>query len=245
MPKPNQKSSRVQPAQDPSALQTEGPPTPALVVGGLTPLTTIDFPGELAAVVFCQGCPWRCRYCQNGHLLPRERAPAPGWQEVRDFLGRRRGLLDAVVFSGGEPTLQAGLLQAMRQVRALGFKVGLHSAGCYPRRLAALLPEIDWLGLDIKALPEDYPALTGAPGSGERAWQSLEAVLSAGVDCEVRVTVHRQLLPDEKLRRLIGRLGDAGAPRVVLQRCRSGQALDPGLPRGGAAWPGGERRRVI
>ncbi|MBI3069525.1 MAG: 4Fe-4S cluster-binding domain-containing protein, partial [Betaproteobacteria bacterium] len=74
-----------------------------LRVGGLVPLTTTDYPGRLAAVVFCQGCPWRCGYCHNPHLLPARRTAPIAWHAVRDFLERRRGLLDAVVFSGGEP----------------------------------------------------------------------------------------------------------------------------------------------
>ena len=95
---------------------------PALRVGGLTPLTTIDYPGELAAVVFCQGCPWRCRYCQNADLLPgRGRNELP-WERVMELLERRRGLLDAVVFSGGEPTLQAALADAVKQVKACEMK---------------------------------------------------------------------------------------------------------------------------
>lgn len=199
-------------------------------IGGLTPLTTIDYPGELAAVVFCQGCPWRCRYCHNTHLL----APEGGdggmaWDEVLAFLGRRRGLLDGVVFSGGEPTLQRGLREAVVQVRRLGFKVGLHTAGCYPRRLQRLLPLLDWVGLDIKALPDDYQALTGVAGSGERAFESLALLRASGVPHELRVTVHQALLDGERLATLIDRLYVPGGVPVVLQACRTDQTLDPTL----------------
>ncbi|MGB5568670.1 MAG: anaerobic ribonucleoside-triphosphate reductase activating protein, partial [Sedimenticolaceae bacterium] len=174
-----------------------------LAVGGVTPLTTIDCPGELAAVVFCQGCPWRCRYCHNSHLLPRGLPSDIAWQGVAALLRRRRGLLDAVVFSGGEPTLQRGLPDAVREVREMGFKVGLHTAGCYPERLDELLPTLDWVGLDIKALPQDYGALTGVPGSGERAFESLQFLIESGVRHEVRVTVHDALLPEGRLRQLL------------------------------------------
>lgn len=208
-----------------------------LQIGGLTPLTTIDYPGELAAVVFCQGCPWRCRYCQNGHLLPRA-APDPiAWPAVLAFLERRRGLLDAVVFSGGEPTLQRGLRDAVAAVRALGYKVGLHTAGCYPQRLAAVLPLLDWVGLDIKALPEDYPALTTVPGSGAHAWDSLDRLVASGVPHEVRITAHGDLLPRDRLDRLIGRVRDAGAAHIVVQRCRTDLTLDPTLAANPADWP--------
>ena len=217
-----------------------------LRIGGVTPLTTIDYPGELAAVVFCQGCPWRCRYCHNGHLLERHHAGAIPWPDVLDLLERRRGLLDAVVFSGGEPTAQTALPAAIDQVRAFGFKIGLHTAGCYPRRLEALLPGLDWVGLDVKALPEDYPELTAVRGSGARAWRSLEALVDSGVDGEVRITVHPELLPEDRLRRLVDALREVGARRVTVQRCRTEQVLDPTLsPNDGGGWSGADRRRAV
>ncbi|HYN76424.1 MAG TPA: anaerobic ribonucleoside-triphosphate reductase activating protein [Lamprocystis sp. (in: g-proteobacteria)] len=202
---------------------------PSLRVGGLTPLTTVDYPGELAAVVFCQGCPWRCRYCHNGHLLASGAAGSVPWGEVRRFLEGRRGLLDAVVFSGGEPTLQTALASAMTEVRALGFKVGLHSSGAYPARLKALLPLLDWVGLDIKALPEEYPAITGVPGSGDRAWASLKSLLAAGVPMEVRTTPLPGQEGPEQLAALKARLATLGVTAHRVQRCRTERMLDPTL----------------
>jgi pyruvate formate lyase activating enzyme len=203
-----------------------------LRLGGLTPLTTLDYPGELAAVLFCQGCPWRCRYCHNGHLLDAEPpADAPRWDAVLAWLSRRRGLLDAVVFSGGEPTAQAALADAIDQVRAMGFRIGLHSGGAYPQRLARVLDRVDWIGLDIKALPEDYPGLTGVEGSGLPAWDSLDLVLASGVAHQVRVTVHPALLPPGRLALLLERLRRHGVADPVLQDCRTGQVLDPKLGR--------------
>jgi pyruvate formate lyase activating enzyme len=157
-------------------------------VGGLAPLTTIDFPGRLAAVVFFQGCPWRCVYCHNPHLIPANAPPALAWEDALAFLERRRGLLDGVVFSGGEPTLQAALPEAMREVRALGFQVALHTAGMYPERLAAVLPLVDWVGLDIKAPRAAYPRITGAPCAGDAVFESLSLILAAGVEHELRCT---------------------------------------------------------
>ncbi|NNH09134.1 radical SAM protein, partial [Cellulomonas fimi] len=88
-----------------------------LAIAGLTPLSSCDWPGRLVATAFLQGCPWRCTYCHNAAILdPRTPGVVP-WSDVRDLLDRRRGLLDGVVFSGGEPTRQAGLVDAARQVR--------------------------------------------------------------------------------------------------------------------------------
>ena len=221
-----------------------------LSVGGLTPLTSLDYPGELAAVIFCQGCPWRCGYCHNPDLLP-SRGPHPvAWGHVMDFLRRRQGLLDAVVFSGGEPTRQRALGAAIDEVRSLGFRIGLHTAGIYPRRLAALLPWLDWVGLDIKALPADYPALTGAPASGVRAWLSLRLLLASGVPLEVRTTLDprgefttssaaRDGDYDSRVTTLMYRLAAAGVLRYALQfaRGRGGPSGPPIMVRPDPAQP--------
>ena len=190
-----------------------------VTVGGLTPLTTIDYPGYLSAVVFLQGCPWRCGYCQNGDLLARNTESTIPWRQVIDFLARRQGLLDAVVFSGGEPTLHRRLDEAMKQVRAMGYRVGLHTAGIYPRRLGNLLPLVDWVGMDIKAAPPDYEGITGVRQSGERAWRSAELILGSGVAHEFRTTVHPDMLDAGKLAALVDALSTIGANTYVIQEC--------------------------
>ena len=122
-------------------------------LGGLTRFSTVDFPGRLAAVLFAQGCPLACRYCHNGHLRERSAAGSHPWQDVVAWLRTRGGLLDAVVFSGGEPTVQSGLAAALAEVRDLGFAIGLHSAGTHPGRLADTLAMIDWILATDRALP--------------------------------------------------------------------------------------------
>jgi len=156
-----------------------------LRVGGLTRLSATDYPDKLAAVVFCQGCAWRCGYCHNPELQPRRGSNEIAWPDVVAFLGRRRGLLDAVVFSGGEPTLQSGLAAAMREVKALGFLVGLHTAGIVPQRLAKVLPLVDWVAMDVKARFDEHERVTGVRGSAGRAKQSRDLILTSGVACEL------------------------------------------------------------
>ena len=189
----------------------------SLRVGGLVPLTSIDYPGELAAVVFTQGCPWRCVYCHNPELLPARGETELFWQQILDFLHSRRGLLDAVVFSGGEPTFQSALPHAIEQVRELGFKIGLHSAGIYPRKLQRLLPLIDWIGLDIKARKNDYQLITRTRDSGNAAWQSAELVIHSGVNHQLRITAHLSWLADNDAQWIRQRLLDMGAKSVVIQ----------------------------
>lgn len=204
-------------------------PAQSLRIGGLTRITTIDYPGELAAVVFCQGCPWRCPYCHNGDLLPARGAASLAWDEVRDLLSQRRGLLDALVFSGGEPTAQQALGSAMSEAREMGFKIGLHTSGAYPERLRRLLPLLDWVGLDIKALPADYARVTGVAGSGEDAWESLSLLLEAGVSMEVRTTVMPGWTPSE-VADIAAALAAAGVTVYALQGCDRRHALDRDLP---------------
>ncbi|QIH08298.1 MULTISPECIES: anaerobic ribonucleoside-triphosphate reductase activating protein [unclassified Pseudomonas] len=202
----------------------------ALRVGGLVPLTTLDYPGRLACVLFCQGCAWRCRYCHNPQLIPPRGLDERPWEQVLEFLRRRQGLLEAVVFSGGEPTLQEGLPDAMAQVRELGFAVGLHSAGIKPEALARALPLADWVGFDVKSLAEDCQAITGVRGSGAANWRSLEYLLQSGVDYECRTTVHWHLVDPARLMLLAERLRQRGVERFVVQWVRTARMLDEDLP---------------
>ncbi len=193
----------------------------ALRVGGFVPFTLTDYPGALAAVVFCQGCPWRCGYCHNPHLFAARGDDERDFARILDWLGTRRGLLDAVVFSGGEPTAQAELPAAIAAVRALGFRVGLHTGGAYPRRLAALLPHVDWVGIDIKAPCTEYEAVTGIADSGASAFASLDLVLASGIAHEIRTTVHPALHPPDALERLARELAERGVARWTLQPFRA------------------------
>lgn len=195
----------------------------ALQVGGLTPFTSIDYPGQLAAVVFVQGCPWRCAYCHNPHLQPRQAEAVRSWPAVRAWLERRVGLVDAVVFSGGEPTMDPGLAGAMADAKALGLAIGLHTAGIYPRRLAQVLPLVDWVGFDVKA-PLSSPRLldhvVGLRTSTPAVRESLLAVRGSGVSFECRTTAHPALLSDDDLLQIGEELAWLGVTRYAVQIAR-------------------------
>lgn len=202
-----------------------------LVVGGMAPLTTVDYPGRLAAVLFCQGCPWRCPYCHNPHLLKRQAAHPVPWDDVRAFLGKRRGFLDAVVISGGEPLLQPAIIDAAVSIKAMGFAVALHTGGSHPARLRQLLPNLDWVGFDAKTAFDAYTGVTGIPGSGEKASRSLAEVMAAGIAYEVRTTVDERLVSRDSLLRLADDLATRQTKTWILQECREGDAADrlPGM----------------
>lgn len=190
-------------------------------IGGITPFTTIDFPGKLAAVLYTQGCVWRCRYCYNSHLWPLEnKSSVVSWEKIQDFLNARKNLLDGVVFCGGEPTLHAGLGNAMRLVKNVGFSVALHTTGMLPEKLSDVLPLCDWVGMDVKAPFEDYEKITCVKDSGTGPRESLKLLLSSGVDYEVRTTFHPDLLSLKDLEKIGSQLAGMGVQNFALQLFR-------------------------
>ena len=179
-----------------------------LTIAGLVPLSTVDWPGRLAATLFLQGCPWRCSYCHNHAILDPRTPGTVAWGEVEDLLRRRRGLLDGVVFSGGEATLQRAIIPAFQEVRALGFRTGLHTGGAFPSRIHDIVssdpggPLVDWVGFDLKAPPEVFEETVGlrsanpnASRAFERSRESFLALARAGVEIELRTTLTPVLAP--------------------------------------------------
>lgn len=201
-------------------------------VGGVTSLTATDFPGRLAAVIFLQGCPWRCGYCHNPHLLARNEPSRVDWADILDFLTKRRGLLDGVVFSGGEPTQQESLLDAVLQVRQMGFQVGLHTGGAYPERLVRLLPFLDWVGMDFKICFDQYPTITRAPHSGDRARESAQLLIASRVSHEFRTTLHPWYHTEDVILRGAEELSALGAKSYFLQEFRPKVCADQRLQDG-------------
>lgn len=199
-----------------------------LSISGITPFTLIDFPEKLSAVLFCQGCTWRCGYCHNRHLQPFSK-PLISWDAVLHFLEERKSFLDAVVFSGGEPLQQKDLNLAIRDIRDMGYKIGLHTAGVYPEGLKKTLPLIDWVGMDIKAPFSKYPTVTRVEDSGRKARRSAEILIQANVSYEFRTTVDPQLLTCEDLSLLVAEIVKLGAKNYVIQPVRHEGKKEEGL----------------
>lgn len=160
-----------------------------MIFGGMQKSSTIDFPGVLCCVLFTRGCDMNCFYCHNRELIPRTGA-ALAEEEVWAFLEKRRGLLDGVVVSGGEPTLQQDLPEALRRIRALGYKTKLDTNGQRPGAVVALWEAglLDYVALDIKALPTEYPAVTGQEGAA--ALKTAKALAWLGAAYELRTTLY-------------------------------------------------------
>lgn len=207
-----------------------------LQIAGLTPMSSVDWPGKFVATVFAQGCPWACPYCHNQAIIDPKIPGVVSWERVEELLGRRRGLLDGVVFSGGEATRQLAVLPAMSRVRELGFEVGLHTAGPYPARLHEILRTglVDWVGIDIKAMPgPHYEAVAGRANAGPKAWESLGEVLDSGVSYEVRLTVYPDGPRDGY--EVASCVKDLGATHFALQQARA-LGTAQGFNAGDAAW---------
>lgn len=192
-----------------------------LEIAGFEPFSACDWPNRLAAVVFLQGCPWRCGFCHNFDIIDPQRPGVVAWETVVDHLENRRGLLDGVVFSGGEPTRQHAVVSAAAQVKEMGYLVGLHTGGAYPKRIEQLIPYLDWVGFDIKAPAGKYAAITGVPGDDSVPLQSLKVLVDAGVDVQVRTTLDPLVLDEDDILEIEEKVFAMGVTDYVVQRVRS------------------------
>jgi pyruvate formate lyase activating enzyme len=184
-------------------------------LGGLVRFTLTDYPGRAAAVVFTQGCNFRCPFCHNGRLLPRDAAADDRWSEraVLSFLQTRAGQLSGLVVSGGEPTLQADLPRFLHRVKALGYAVKLDTNGSRPEVLRQLLCErlLDFVAMDVKAPWEHYARLAGVPVDTDALRASVGLLAQSGIPHEFRTTVVPPLLTDADLADIANAL-PAGSP---------------------------------
>ncbi len=167
-----------------------------MIISGVQRCSTIDFPGSLACVLFAAGCDLDCFYCHNRGLLTG--APALPGETVMGFLERRRGLLDGVVVSGGEPTLQRDLPDFLARLRAMGYRTKLDTNGQRPK--AVPLELVDYVAVDWKAPRQAFPGVCGAGEEGyDRARATLLRLLEAQIPCEARTTLYPGLTGAELL----------------------------------------------
>ncbi len=179
-------------------------------IGGFVKFSLIDYPGKVAAVIFTQGCNFRCPYCHNPQLVYPELFTDPvSFESIFDFLKERRGLLDGVVFCGGEPTLQEDLLEIICKVRSLGYAVKLDTNGSNPDILAKVLPYIDYAAMDIKApFGDAYARVCGVTINDYEIRRSMLLIRAAGLAYEFRTTFDLKYISIEgigKIKKMLGR----------------------------------------
>lgn len=193
-------------------------------IAGMLPLSMIDFPGHLAAVIFTQGCEYQCQYCHNVTLQPFQ----PGnlkVEEILNFLETRKELLDGVVITGGEPLFHEGLGELIDQIQSLGFLIGLHTSGSYPYHLSVVAPKCDWIGFDYKAPMSGYGRITGHGPSGEVAQDALKVLIESKTLFEVRTTWHPAFLSYADLAVMAEELLALGIHNWVIQLFKNTQSL--------------------
>ena len=217
-----------------------------MFIAGMQKLTLLDFPGVVACTLFTAGCNFRCPWCHNaGLVLPDEMSDRVlESEEVLSFLEKRKGVLDGVCVTGGEPLLQAELPDFLRRVKGLGYRVKLDTNGSFPERLEALVREalVDRVAMDIKNGPSRYAETVGRKNLDLSAvTASKDFLLSDPVDYEFRTTVVRGLHTEESLLEAADWI--AGAKQWFLQQFKDSGNLIHG--EGLSAYTDGEMRALL
>ncbi len=180
-------------------------------------MTMLDFPGKIACTVFTHGCNLRCPFCHNA-LLVTHPSELISEDEVISYLNKRKGILDGICITGGEPLLQADIIPFMKRVRELGLQIKLDTNGAYPDKLKEIidLGLVDYIAMDIKNSKEKYALTTGVKNLDITPYErSVEIIKNSGVDYELRTTIVRELHTLEDIKE-IGKW-IAGARRYYLQ----------------------------
>jgi pyruvate formate lyase activating enzyme len=173
-----------------------------MLVGGMQPCSLIDFPGKIAAVIFTRGCNGRCGYCHNPELVDPDRfCELIPLSEVLSFLQKRRGLLDGVVITGGEPTLQPDLLEVMAEIKFLGYAIKLDTNGCNPLVVERVIERklADYIAMDIKAPLEEYVRVFKTVVHPATLQASIGLIMTSGIPYEFRTTVVKDQLSRDDL----------------------------------------------
>jgi pyruvate formate lyase activating enzyme len=201
-----------------------------MIIGGFQRFSLIDYPDKVCATVFTQGCNFRCPYCHNPELvgLRREGPAAEGLKEkeILSFLERRKGKLDAVTITGGEPLLQSGLERFLAAVKRLGYLVKLDTNGSFPSRLRKLIESnvIDYIAMDIKTSLQKYEYVVKRKIEEGKILDSIRSVMDSGLAYEFRTTVARGLLEKDDFYKIGQLIKDSRL--YVLQRFAPSKALD-------------------
>ena len=174
-------------------------------IAGLQKMTLLDYPGRVACTVFLQGCNFRCPFCHNSQLIGGQGPEGLTEEELLSFLKARRGLLDGVCITGGEPTLHKDLPELLRAIKALGYAVKLDTNGSRPEMLRALAAEglIDYVAMDVKNGPARYGETVGLPEYDlAPIEESLRFLVGGGADYELRTTVAAELHDADSIRQM-------------------------------------------
>jgi len=181
---------------------SEGVQVLTIKIGGLQKFSLIDYPGRICAIIFTQGCNFRCPYCHNPELVdPQRYGPVFSEEEVFAFLEKRKGMLDAVSITGGEPTLQPDLEDFLQTVKNFGYLIKLDTNGSNPAVIENLIKKqlVDFWAMDVKGPLEKYRQIAGVEVDHRKIRKSMALIIAAGTENEFRTTVVRSLLDHDDL----------------------------------------------
>jgi len=196
-------------------------------IGGLHKVSLIDYPGLISAIIFLQGCNFKCSYCHNPELVDSKLfQPCIKEKEVLDFLNTRQGKLDAVTITGGEPTIHDDLAPFIKNIKKMGFAVKLDTNGSKPQVIKNLLDEklLDFIAMDIKAPLEKYKSIVRVPVNAYSIKESIRLILKSKIPHEFRTTVVESQLEENDILQ-IGKL-IPGANRYALQKFVPAKVLE-------------------
>lgn len=157
-------------------------------IQGFQRLTLLDFPEKTACTIFTGGCNLRCPFCHNGSLVRKPVENPNAADDVLSYLEKRKGILDGVCVTGGEPLLQPDIVDFIKKVRAMGFFVKLDTNGALPEKLKAVIPYINYIAMDVKSSFENYSLATGSEIDVEIFKESINIIRNSGIDHEFRTT---------------------------------------------------------
>ena len=167
-----------------------------MIINGFQKLTLLDFPGHVACTIFTGGCNFRCPFCHNASLVVGEASEKYEEDEILAYLKKRKGILDGVAISGGEPLLQKDIIQFMKKVKDFGFKIKLDTNGSFPEKLSEIIDSglCDYIAVDIKNSPNKYAETVGRMGyTAERIEETIRLLASGNIPYEFRTTVVKEL----------------------------------------------------
>jgi pyruvate formate lyase activating enzyme len=196
-------------------------------IGGFLKISLIDYPGKISSVVFTKGCPFRCPYCHNKDLVLENPKNKVLESQIFNFLKERKGKIDAVVISGGEPTIQEDLLEFIKKIKTLGFLVKLDTSGINPEVIEELLKNnlLNYIAMDIKNSFEKYKKTIKAPFDPKRIKESINLIINSSIDYEFRTTLVDELHKEEDILKMAKKI--KGAKLYVLQEFIPNNTLNP------------------
>lgn len=215
-------------------------------IAGLQPVSMLDWPGKLAAVVFLSGCNLRCPFCHNPELvLPPKNSRFLDLDEVKQQLRLKLDWLDGVVVTGGEPTIYADIIALLKEFKALGLLVKLDTNGTAPKLIKTLIEQklLDFIALDLKTHPATYEKVVKKSEVGEQVKATLELIAQHSLSHEIRTTVVPQLLSEEDILEVAKLLNSFGLKKYVLQQFNPQVVLDPDFKQI-KPWPGDYLKEV-